>query len=192
MPADNRPVRVGIYGTGRFANQTHLPNLSKLDDVELVAASDPNPNNLAATAQKYSIARTYADPHQMLAEEQLDALYSVVPAFARTDVEATAAAQGDPPSSARNHRQLPWLLRGALPMRSAEGDAISTVCFRERYRPLFQEARRLLADKAVTTHPLPEHGRSAVARSRGSRPGQLGLSDGQERRLGLRLGGACR
>ena len=32
MPADNRPVRVGIYGTGRFANQTHLPNLSKLDE----------------------------------------------------------------------------------------------------------------------------------------------------------------
>ena len=72
MSANNRPVRVGIYGTGRFANQTHLPNLSKLDDVELVAASDPNPDNLAATAQKYSIARTYADPHQMLAEEQLE------------------------------------------------------------------------------------------------------------------------
>ena len=94
MSVNNRPVRVGIYGTGRFANQTHLPNLSKLDDVELVAASDPNLDNLAATAQKYSIARTYTDPHQMLAEEQLDALYSVVPAFARTDVEATAAAQG--------------------------------------------------------------------------------------------------
>ncbi len=54
MPADNRSVRVGIYGTGRFANQTHLPNLSKLDSVELVAASDPSPDNLAATAQKGS------------------------------------------------------------------------------------------------------------------------------------------
>ena len=27
-----------------------------------------------------------------------------------------------------------------------EGGVISTVCFRERYRPLFREARRLLAE----------------------------------------------
>jgi predicted dehydrogenase len=31
-----------------------------------------------------------------------------------------------------------------------EGGVLSTVCFRERYRPLFQEARRLLADKNIT------------------------------------------
>ncbi|MDE2733061.1 MAG: Gfo/Idh/MocA family oxidoreductase, partial [Gemmatimonadota bacterium] len=149
MPADNRPVRVGIYGTGRFANQTHLPNLSKLDDVELVAASDPNPDNLATTAQKYSIARTYADPYQMLAEERLDALYSVVPAFARTDVEATAAARGIHLFSEKPQATSMAVAR-RIADAVAEGGAISTVCFRERYRPLFQEARRLLADKAVT------------------------------------------
>ena len=149
MPADNRPVRVGIYGTGRFANQTHLPNLSKLDGVELVAASDPNPDNLAATAQKYSVTRTYADPHQMLAEEQLDALYSVVPAFARTDVEAAAAARGVHLFSEKPQATSMAVAR-CIADAVAEGGAISTVCFRERYRPLFQEARRLLADKAIT------------------------------------------
>ena len=149
MPANNRPVRVGIYGTGRFANRTHLPNLSKLDGVELVAASDPNLDNLAATAQKFSIARTYADPHRMLAEERLDALYSVVPAFARTDVEAVAAARG-----IHLFSEKPQATRMAVARRIADAvaasGAISTVCFRERYRPLFQEARRLLADKAIT------------------------------------------
>jgi predicted dehydrogenase len=149
MPANNRPVRVGIYGTGRFANQTHLPNLSKLDGVELVAASDPNLDNLTTTAQKYSIARTYADPHQMLAEERLDALYSVVPAFARTDVEATAAARGIHLFSEKPQATTMAVAR-RIADAVAEGGAISTVCFRERYRPLFQEARRLLADKAIT------------------------------------------
>ncbi len=149
MPVNNRPVRVGIYGTGRFANQAHLPNLSKLDGVELVAASDANPDNLAATAQKFSIAHTYLDPHQMLAEERLDALYSVVPAFARTDVEAAAAAQGIHLFSEKPQATSMAVAR-RIAAAVAAGDAIATVCFRERYRPLFQEARRLLADKAVT------------------------------------------
>ena len=173
MSADNRPVRVGIYGTGRFANQTHLPNLSKLDDVELVAASDPNPDNLAATAQKYSITRTYADPHQMLAEEQLDALYSIVPAFARTDVEATAAARG-----IHLFSEKPQATRMAVARRIAdavaEGGAISTVCFRERYRPLFQEARRLLADKAITHICFQSTAGLPLLDRRGPRPRTVG------------------
>ena len=85
----------------------------------------------------------------MLAEEQLDALYSVVPAFARTDVEAAAAARG-----IHLFSEKPQATRMAVARRIAdavaEGGVISTVCFRERYRPLFQEARRLLADKAIT------------------------------------------
>lgn len=149
MDATNSTVRVGIYGTGNFANRTHLPNLSKLDCVELVAASDPNPTSLADTAKTFSIPHTYQDPQQMLAAAELDALYSIVPAFARTDVEAAAAARGihlfsEKPQSTR--MEVARRIAAAVD----EGDVISTVCFRERYRPLFQEAQRLLADKAIT------------------------------------------
>ena len=93
MDATNRRVRIGIYGTGNFANRTHLPNLDRIAGAELVAASDPNTENIAATAKAFAIPRTYADPHEMLAAEELDALYSIVPAFARDDIEATAAAR---------------------------------------------------------------------------------------------------
>ena len=149
MDATNRRVRIGIYGTGNFANRTHLPNLDRIADAELVAASDPNPENLAATAKAFAIPRTYADPHEMLAAEELDALYSIVPAFARDDIEATAAARGihlfsEKPQSTR--MEVARRIAAAV----AEGGVISTVCFRERYRPLFQEAKRLLADKAIT------------------------------------------
>ena len=149
MDANKDTVRIGIYGTGRFANQTHLPNLSRLPHVELVAASDPNPAALADAAAAYSIPLTYQDPHQMLAEAELDALYSIVPAFARTDVEAAAAASG-----IHLFSEKPQSTRMEVARRIAdavdEGGVLSTVCFRERYRPLFQEARRLLADKTVT------------------------------------------
>ena len=61
MDATNRRVRIGIYGTGNFANRTHLPNLDRIADAELVAASDPNPENLAATAK--AAARTVTASH---------------------------------------------------------------------------------------------------------------------------------
>ena len=50
MQTRDRSVRVGIYGTGSWANRTHIPNLLKLEDVELVALCDRNPENLANTA----------------------------------------------------------------------------------------------------------------------------------------------
>ena len=62
--------------------------------VGLVAACDIDPTRLRTTATQFAIPHTYADGHQMLDAEELDILYSIVPAFARTDVEATAAARG--------------------------------------------------------------------------------------------------
>ena len=149
MDANKSTVRVGIYGTGNFANRTHLPNLSRLPHVELVAASDPNPTALAETAAAFAIPDTYQDPHQMLTAAGLDALYSIVPAFARTDVEATAAAAGIHLFSEKPQSTQMEVARRISSAVTA-GGVISTVCFRERYRPLFQEARRLLADKVIT------------------------------------------
>lgn len=160
MAITDRPVRIGLFGAGNFANRTHLPNLSKLDDVEVVAACDIDPVRLQATAAQFAIPRTYADGYQMLDAEELDILYSIVPAFARTDVEATAAARG-----IHLFSEKPQSTTMAVPRRidatiRASG-VLSTVCFRERYRPLFQEARRLLAGKEIvharfqSPRPLP-------------------------------------
>ena len=147
-PITDRNLRVGIYGTGNFANQQHLPNLSRLECVELVGATDINAEGLRATAEKFGIARTYDDAYEMLEREELDVLYSIVPAFARTDVEATAVGKG-----IHLFSEKPQALKMEVARRIAdavdESGVLSTVCFRERYRPIFQEAKRLLADKKV-------------------------------------------
>lgn len=147
-PIENRSVRVGVYGTGNFANQQHLPNLSKLEKVDLVAAADINKDALNRAAEKFDITRSYEDPHEMLEKEELDILYSIVPAFVRTDVEATAAAKG-----IHLFSEKPQALNMEVARRIAdavdEGSVFSSVCFRERYRPIFREAKRLLAGKNV-------------------------------------------
>ena len=146
MPTDS--VRVAVYGTGRFAQATHLPNLSRIDGVEIVALCDINENALREASAQFGVSRTYTDAHEMLEAEKPDALWSIVPAFARTDVEIAAAEKG-----IQLFSEKPQAMEMALAKRIdaavQKGGVISTVGFRERYRPIFQEARRLLRDKRV-------------------------------------------
>lgn len=144
----DRPVRVAVYGTGRFAQATHLPNLSRIDGVEIVALCDINEDALREAAAQFGVSRTYADAHEMLEIESPDALWSIVPAFARTDVEISAAERGIQLFSEKP-QALDMALAKRIDAAVQKGGVISTVGFRERYRPIFQEARRLLRDKRV-------------------------------------------
>lgn len=144
----DRPVRVAVYGTGRFAQATHLPNLSRIDGVEIAALCDINEDALREAAAQFGVARTYTDAHAMLEAENPDALWSIVPAFARTDVEIAAAERGIQLFSEKP-QAMDMGLAKRIDAAIQKGGVISTVGFRERYRPIFQEARRLLKDKRV-------------------------------------------
>jgi predicted dehydrogenase len=143
-----QPIRIAIYGAGKFANQTHLPNLKQIAGVDLVAVCDVNKEALQDTAARFGIRHTYTDAQTMLASETIDGLYSIVPAYVRTDVEISAALKG-----IHLFSEKPQALDMALARRIDDaihkGGVISTVGFRERYRPIFQEAKRLLKDKRV-------------------------------------------
>lgn len=144
----DRPVRVAVYGTGRFAQATHLPNLRQIDGVEIAALCDINEDALRDAAAQFGVARTYTDAHAMLETEDLDALWSIVPAFARADVEIAAAERGIQLFSEKP-QAMDMTLAKRIDGAVRKGGLISTVGFRERYRPIFQEARRLLRDKRV-------------------------------------------
>ena len=141
-------VRVAVYGAGSFANKTHIPNLLRLDNVEIVALCDVNPKALAETSERFSITRIYEDAYEMLEAEDIDALYSIVPAYARTNVEATAAAKGIHLFSEKP-QALTMSVARCIDEAVRQSGVISTVGFRERYRPIFREVRRLLQDKRV-------------------------------------------
>ena len=148
MALNQEKIRVAIYGCGRFANRVRMPNLLKLDEVEIVALCDVNPQSLKSTAEEFNVARTYQDGHQMLANEDIDVLYSVVPAYSRTDVEATAAEKGIHIFSEKP-QAITMQVANRIAKAIRQSDVVSTVGFRERYRPIFQEARKLLSDKEI-------------------------------------------
>ena len=143
-----KTLRVGLYGAGGHAVNQHLPNLKSLDGVEVVAVCDIDENRARQAADEFGIAAVYGDGLDMVEKENLDGLWSVVPAAVRPTVEVAAAEKGvhlfcDKPQTLdmKAARQIDAALRAA--------GAMGTVCFRERYRPIWQEAKRLLADKEV-------------------------------------------
>jgi len=150
-PIVNRTIRVGFYGTGRFANSRHIPILQKLDGLEIVALCDIDEDARMSTAEKLGIDKghVYADGLEMLASEELDVLFSCVRAHNRIDVEATAARKGVHLFSEKP-QATDFATARKISEAVQEGGAFSTVGFRERYRPMFHQLRAFLADKQVT------------------------------------------
>ncbi len=72
-------VRLGMIGTGGMGTDGHLAAYRQSPHVEIVAACDVNPENLARAAQRFSIPATYTDYREMLVREALDAVDVVTP-----------------------------------------------------------------------------------------------------------------
>lgn len=146
MTTTGHLVRVAVLGCGRFANATHLPNLMRIDDVRVVAVCDQDSEAAQATAARFGVPQAYTDGFEMLAREQFDALFSIVPAYARRadGPEAAAARQGVHLFSEKPQAD-DLAVAVAIDQAVQAGGVISTVGFRERYRPLYQEVRERLA-----------------------------------------------
>ena len=71
-------TRTGVVGVGHMA-ESHLPNLARFSDVDLVALCDISEERLQRAAQQYGVSRTYKDLSQMLDSEQLDCVFIITP-----------------------------------------------------------------------------------------------------------------
>ena len=74
-------VKIGIIGCGGIAVGKHLPALSKMDDVELVAFCDIVTDRAEEAAQKYGIAgaKVFTDYKELLKVEEIDVVHVLTP-----------------------------------------------------------------------------------------------------------------
>ena len=63
--------RVGVIGAGSIA-RAHLEAYAANPDVEIVAISDINADRARAVAQEFGASRSYADAHELLAQDDID------------------------------------------------------------------------------------------------------------------------
>ena len=67
-----KKLRIGLVGAGNIA-KAHLNAYKQVENAQIVAICDINPEVLAATAAKYGIEKTYPSLTEMLQNEELDA-----------------------------------------------------------------------------------------------------------------------
>jgi predicted dehydrogenase len=87
-------VRLGIVGVGWIAQLIHLPILTKFPDAEVVAVCDKDRAKARLVAEKFGIARTYADLASMLRAEDLDAVIVSASTDAHRSLAVTAMEAG--------------------------------------------------------------------------------------------------
>lgn len=136
-------VRVAVAGTGYFA-QFHYEAWQRVAGAELVAAASLDPASLAATVERFGIARAYDDVATMLARERPDLLDIATPPGAHRALLEAAAAQG---IAVVCQKPLGGDLETARAMvLTAERAGLPFVVHENfRFQPWYRELRRLLA-----------------------------------------------
>ncbi|WP_410767772.1 Gfo/Idh/MocA family protein [Fontibacillus sp. BL9] len=88
--------RIGIIGCGGIANGKHLPSLSKLDNVELVAFCDIIPERAEEAEAKYGAegAKVYSDYRELLQDGSLDIVHVLTPNDAHAEISIASLEAG--------------------------------------------------------------------------------------------------
>lgn len=94
--AKMRDVRVGIIGCGGIANGKHLPSLSKLENVKLVAFCDIIKERAEKAAKEYGTedAAVYTDYHDLIARDDIEVVHVLTPNSAHAQLSIDALNAG--------------------------------------------------------------------------------------------------
>lgn len=140
-------VRIGMVGCGRMGN-VHASLLEKMPEAQIVATCDILPDRAETMAARWK-ARPYTDHQDMLAAENLDAVYVCTPTRSHAEIVLNAARRG-----CHIFVEKPFTMDLADAYRAADAvrkaGVIGCVAYHWRYVPFLAEAERLLEGKPVS------------------------------------------
>ena len=103
----NKPVRIGLIGTGMVAQVMHLPHLSELPELfEVAALCDLSPGTVQAVGAKYGIRHTFSDYREMLEQADLDAVMVLTLDHARPAVRSRTSLDDVRPHCLRHFTRV--------------------------------------------------------------------------------------
>ena len=91
-----KKVKVGIIGCGGIANGKHMPNLSKIDEVEMVAFCDIVEERAEKAADRFGTddAKVYVDYKELLADESIEVVHVCTPNRSHSFITVDALEAG--------------------------------------------------------------------------------------------------
>lgn len=143
-------LRVGVIGTGGIARNVHLPSLHDMGDVEVVALCDIINERASAMAQLYGVPRVYTLYREMLAAEDLDAVFVLVEPANLYHIVWQCLDAGvhtfmeKPPGITLYQAE-------SLRRKAEESARVLQVGFNRRYIPLVREAVEMVRSRTQIT-----------------------------------------
>ncbi len=143
-----RLIEIGLVGCGRIAQLVHLRELGSLSGLRLTALAEPDPDQLSRAAALAPGARQYADYHDLLGQQSVDAvILSLSP-----DLHADAAiASFEAGKHVYLEKPLATDLESAEDVLEAHRRAglVGMMGFNFRFHPSYRLIRKLLAEGAI-------------------------------------------
>lgn len=139
-------VRVGFVGAGGIAG-AHMNSLSQVKNAKLVAFADIDAERAQRAADRFD-ATAYTDAHEMLEQEDLQAIYVCLPPFAHSDAEIIAAGKG---LGVFVEKPVAINMEKAREVEAAIAKAgvVSSVGYHWRYYDLTERCQELLSSRTV-------------------------------------------
>jgi predicted dehydrogenase len=138
----NERIRVGLIGLGGMANH-HIHLLSSIEEAEIAAICDVNPDALSAVGDKLQAAKRYQDYASIVKDPEVDAIISIVPNKFHAEIIALCIEHGKPLMT-----EKPFTVTLEETERlKAKYDASPIRCmvgFSYRYVPAFRYAKHLI------------------------------------------------
>lgn len=89
-----KEVGIGVIGAGKIAELLHFPGYSKLENVRLEAAADPNQERLWEIQKKFNVREVYTDYHDLLENRKIDAVSICTPPELHKTITIEALEKG--------------------------------------------------------------------------------------------------
>lgn len=87
-------IGFGVIGCGGIANYFHLPELSTIEEVKLVAVADIKENRARITAGKFKVPNWYTDYRELLEREDVEAVVIATPHPTHSPIAVNAIKAG--------------------------------------------------------------------------------------------------
>jgi virulence factor len=166
--APKEMVRVAMIGAGRMANRVHYPSLASFDDVEIAAVCDIDAAAREATADRFGIARRYADYRTMIEEVAPQGVYVIGQPHLMYDIWVWCLRAGLP-LYIEKPMGLTWHQAQMLAHLAESKGLITQVSHQRRSAPLLVKLREACLARGPIVHAVCEfykHGPSPMLGAR--------------------------
>jgi predicted dehydrogenase len=140
-------VKVAIIGCGGIANGKHLPSLSKLGTVELVAFCDIIVEKAYEAAHKYGVAgaKVYEDYTELLKDTSIDVIHVCTPNDSHAEISIAALESGKHVMCEKPMAKTAADARRMVEVAKRSGKKL-TIGYNNRFRPDSQYLKQVTSD----------------------------------------------